>query len=251
MKSNNINEKILKLDFHRIKDMGYVDCSRENNKDGGIGNTYEDLLGVNENNLKKADYLGFEVKSKRLYNESYISLYCKSPSYPKRANGYLRETYGEIRMTEHSKKILYASVFGHRDSLVYNKYLMRLNVNRDEKKIFLIIKNLEGVVLDSVYWTLDDLKKAATKMKSLFLVLAEIRKNNNKNQYHYVKGEIYHNFNFDSFIDNIENGGIMFDIRIGVYNSGKKYGKTHDHGSGFRVKKENFYKLYESYEELN
>ncbi len=27
----------------------------------------------------------------------------------------------------------------------------------------------------------------------------------------------------------------MVDIRIGVYNTGKNKGKTHDHGTGFRI----------------
>jgi hypothetical protein len=37
----------------------------------------------------------------------------------------------------------------------------------------------------------------------------------------------------------------MFDIRIGVHNSGKNIGRTHDHGSGFRVKKENVSELFD------
>jgi len=39
----------------------------------------------------------------------------------------------------------------------------------------------------------------------------------------------------------------MFDIRIGVYHSGKSAGRTHDHGSGFRIKRENFNEIYRSY----
>lgn len=80
----------LKKEFDRIKKLGFVECTRPNNKDGGIGNTFEDLLGVAENKKKKADFKGFEIKSKRLYNSSYVSLFTKSPDNPKRANSYLR-----------------------------------------------------------------------------------------------------------------------------------------------------------------
>jgi hypothetical protein len=243
-------EKI-KRDFYTIRDLGFVACTRNNNKDGGIGNTYEDLLSVRENNLKEADYLGFELKSKRQFNSSYISLFSKSPSHPLRANGYLREKYGEVRDANHGeKKKLYASVFGHRHSLVYDKYKMKLEVNHDERKLYLRIFDLKDSLLDSVYWTFEALEKAAKKMKSLMLVLAETKTENNHRKYHYNEAEIYHNFDFDSFIKNIENGGIMFDIRIGVHNSGKLIGKTHDHGSGFRVKKENFKNLYDTYESI-
>jgi hypothetical protein len=39
----------------------------------------------------------------------------------------------------------------------------------------------------------------------------------------------------------------MFDIRIGVHKTGNNYGRPHDHGSGFRVKKENISELYDDY----
>ncbi|MCB0536876.1 MAG: MvaI/BcnI restriction endonuclease family protein [Bacteroidetes bacterium] len=244
-------KETIKKDFHKIKELGFVECTRPNNRDGGIGNTYEDLLGVQENNLKEPDYLGYEIKSKREYNSSYISLFSKAPSYPKGANSYLRETFGEIRDPNHpEKKKLYASVFGHRYSIVYQKYKMKLKVDRENKKLFLIIKDLEDNFMESVYWTFEHLKKASIKMKSLKLVLAETKKENNIIKYHFNKAELYENFLFDNLLENIENGGIMFDIRIGVHNSGKNFGKTHDHGSGFRVKRENFKNLYESFEEI-
>lgn len=241
-------EKI-KQDFLKIKNLGFVSCTRNNNRDGGIGNTYEDLLGVKENNLKEADYLGFELKSKRLFNSSYISLFSKSPSFPSKANGVLREKYGEVRDPNHpEKKKLYASVFGNRYSLVYEKYKMKLELDRSNERLYLQINNLDDENIDSVYWNFSDLKKASTKMSSLMLVLAETKEINNQRYYHFNKSEIYFNFDFDLFLKSIENGVIMFDIRIGVHNSGKNYGKTHDHGSGFRIKRDNFNELYEYFQ---
>lgn len=241
----------LKKDFNRIKKMGFVECTRPNNTDGGIGNTFEDLLGVAENNKKEADFKGFEVKSKRLFNSSYVSLFTKSPDNPKRANSYLRENFGEIRDENHSdKKKLYASVFGHRDSTVYSKYKMKLNVDRQNNKLDLVIKDLKDKNLATVSWDFATLVKASIKMKDLLLVFADTKTVNNKNQYHFTEGEIYKDFDIDKFLKEIEKGGIMFDIRIGVYNSGKSYGKTHDHGSGFRVKAQNFKNLYDTYEKI-
>jgi len=246
---NNLDQ--IKKDFLRIKKLGFVNCTRNNNTDGGIGNTYEDLLGIIENNKNEADYLGFELKSKRQFTASYVSLFSKSPSFPKKANTYLREMFGEIRDENHGdKKKLYASVFGHRYSTIYEKYKMKLDVNYEHKTLFLNIFDLNEKLLDSVYWTFESLEKASKKIKSLLLVLAENKTENNQRKYHYNEAEIYHNFDFEKFLKNIETGGIMFDIRIGVYNSGKNIGKTHDHGSGFRVKKENFKNLYETYEKI-
>ncbi len=36
----------------------------------------------------------------------------------------------------------------------------------------------------------------------------------------------------------------MVDIRIGSYKSGKNKGKTHDHGTGFRIKPSDLGLLY-------
>lgn len=240
------NLKQIKIDFTRIKNLGYVSSSRPNNKDGGIGNTYEDLLGVKENNLKSSDHLGYEIKSKRLLNSTYISLFSKSPSFPQKANSILLEKYGEIRDSAFpNKKKLYASVFSNRYSLVYNKYKMKLSTNDKSQKLYLKIYNLNNKIIDKIYWQYSDLKESSLKMTSLLLVLADERIFRNKSQFHFKEAEVYNKFNFDSFIQNIKDGNIMFDLRIGVYSSGKNYGKTHDHGSGFRIKKENFENLYE------
>ncbi len=163
----------------------------------------------------------------------------------------MRENFGEIRDENHSdKKKLYASVFGHRASIIYSKYKMKLKVDRSNNKLHLIINDLKDKNLSNVSWDIETLKKSSTKMKDLFLVFADTQVVNKKNQYHFTSGEIYLDFDFENFLKEIEKGGIMFDIRIGVYNSGKNYGKTHDHGSGFRVKAKNFKNLYRTYEKI-
>lgn len=245
---NNL-EKIIE-DFNRIKSLGYVKSSRPNNKDGGIGNTYEDLVGIKENNICLPDYLGFEVKSKREFNSSYVSLFSKSLTSPKGANSLLRERYGEIRDLNFNRKKLYASVFGHRFSLIYNKYKMKLKVDYKEEKIFLNIFNLKSKLIDSVNWSFNDLKKSSEKIKSLILITASEKEIDGITYYHYNNAEIFSKFNFDNFLRNVEKGGIMFDLRIGVYNSGKSIGKTHDHGSGFRIKSDNFKNIYDQYLKL-
>ena len=48
---------------------------------------------------------------------------------------------------------------------------------------------------------------------------------------------------FENFLNALENGDIFVDIRIGVYNTGKNIGKTHDHGTGFRIKLDTLLKM--------
>lgn len=241
----------LKDEFFRIKQLGYVENTHPKNKDGGIGNTFEGLLGVAENNKKEADFEGIEIKSQRYLSDSFISLFTKSPDYPNGANSYLREKYGEVRDENHpEKKKLYASIFGNKYSEVYSKYKMKLNVNREAQKIELEIRDLADNILDIVTWNFETVKKASSKLKDLCLVFAEEKKENDVKYCHFTKANIYYNFDFNNLLDEIEKGNIQFDIRIGVYNSGKYYGKTHDHGSGFRIKRKNVINLYSSSEEI-
>ena len=232
--------------FLQIKAKGFVPNTRPNNKDGGIGNTLEDLLGIQENNLTQADFKDIEIKSQRLFNSSYISLFTKSFSQPRAVNTRLRETYGEIRMEEHpDKPVLNTSLFGNRESLVYEKYKISLLIKRDLERIYLIVKDLNGNILcNDVYWDFSILRNASRKLNKLLLVFADTQTQNNQKYHHFTKAQLYLNFDFNKFLDELEQGNIMVDIRIGVHNSGPLYGRTHDHGNAFRIKKENFYKLY-------
>ena len=110
----------IKNEFQRIKSLGFVKSNRSSKNDGAIGNTFEDYLGVRENNLKDPDFAGFEVKSKRELTSSYLSLFTKSPSSPKGANAYLKNTFGKNDEDFIKLKKLNSSVFGHRWNSLYD-----------------------------------------------------------------------------------------------------------------------------------
>jgi len=239
---NKINK--VQEEFDRIKSLGFVRSTRPNNRDGGIGNTFEDLLGVEENNLKDPDFEGFEVKTHRFLNSSYITLFSKSPSFPKKANSILKERYGEVRDSEFPDlKKLYASIFSHRWGLVYEKFKMKLDVNFSEKRIYLLVDDNKNISKD-VYWNFKDLSDGLNKLENLFSVSAKSKIVDEETYFHYDSAKVFLNIDFDKFINELKSGNIQFDIRIGVHKSGPNYGKPHDHGSGFRVKKENLINLY-------
>lgn len=241
----------VRLEFERIKNLGFVKSTRKNNRDGGIGNTFEDYLGVKENNLKDPDFEGFEVKTKRFMNSSYITLFSKSPTYPKGANSLLKDKYGEVRDPQFSDlKKLYASVFGGKWSNIYSKYKMKLQVDYNLEQLQLHILNPNNELDNKVYWDFKDLENGISKLNKLFVVSAESKEVDGVTCYHYNRGDVFLDLNFSSFLREIEEGNIQFDLRIGVHKSGKQYGKPHDHGSGFRIQKDNLTNLYDSKLEL-
>lgn len=63
----------------RIKEMGWVKCSRPSN-DGCVGNTLEDLIGIDENNLPIANSGEWELKAQRAASKSLMTLLHWEPS---------------------------------------------------------------------------------------------------------------------------------------------------------------------------
>lgn len=249
-----MNKNKIIAEFRRIKNLGFIKSTRKNNT--GIGKTFEDCLGVRENNLKDPDFEGIEIKSQRQATSSYITLFTKCPSHPKRANSYLRETFGKPDNKFPKIKVLHTSMFGNRFNTYLGKYGFKLRAEIIEKKLMLEVKSLLGkeLIAESIYWTFDDLKICIDrKLSSLFVVLADTKKIDNIEHFHFTKAIVYQNLQFDKFLKAINGGAIMFDIRIGAYKTRgrKNFGKTHDHGSGFRIKRDKLPMLFEQVFEVD
>lgn len=245
-------EKIIEA-FYKVKALGWIKSHRSNNT--GIGKTFEDCIGVIENNLNEPDLFGYEIKSHRDESESYVTLFTKSPSFPpKGANAYLKDRFGEFYPNSTTLKKLHTSMFASRYNSYADKYSFRLIHSREEKRIYIGVYRLEDKELldKSVYYTYSDIESALKdKLHSLFFVKA-LRRNNSDGteSFNFTSAEIYEAPSLDTFLKMLDEGEIMYDIRMGAYSSGKNFGKPHDHGSGFRIKGENIIKLYSSIEKI-
>ena len=62
-----------------IRNQGWIPTYRKNN-DGGIGNTLEDLLGIEENNLPLPNASEWELKTQKKDSTSLITLFHIEPS---------------------------------------------------------------------------------------------------------------------------------------------------------------------------
>jgi hypothetical protein len=237
--------------FYKVKEMGWIVSHRSNNT--GIGKTFEDCIGVIENNQNEPDLFGFEIKAHRSESSSYVTLFTKSPSYPSKANAYLKDNYGEYYPDSTMKK-LHTSMFATSFNTYIGKYSFRLIHKPEEKKICIGVYSLGGSELldDSVYYTYSDIESAlVNKLHNLFFVSTQRRYNiTGKEEFYFNSAEIYTNPSLHLFLKMLDEGEIMYDIRIGSYRSGKNYGKPHDHGSGFRIKKRNIINLYSTFERI-
>lgn len=234
--------------FKDVEKLGFIPSNRNNNT--GVGKTFEDYIGVVENNLDEPDLYGFEIKSHRETATSYVTLFTKSPSFPRRANAMLKDKYGFPYENNPDLKKLHVSMFATKCGLVYDKYNFKL-INDVENKVVLVgVYDPEtNELLDcSVGYTYQTLEKVLLKkLKNLFYVSANTKMLDGKEHFHFNRAEIYTSPSLEKFLQLIDDGVIMYDIRIGSYQSGKYYGKAHDHGSGFRILEKNIHLLFENH----
>lgn len=229
-------------DFYKVKNLGFHPSKRSNST--GIGKTFEDLIGVAENNLKEPDLHGFEIKSQRNLSESYVTLFTKSPTMPKGANTYLRENYGSFDSYYPDIKVLHTSIFCGKFNTHISKASFSLKIDYHNERLYILVK-YNGQTDDSVYYSFEQLKKAIKKIENLAFISADTKIINGIEHFYFNQATIFSNFvSFENFLSLINKGLIMYDVRIGAYKTGEKKGKTHDHGSGFRIKKENMHLLY-------
>ena len=214
-------------EFEKIKAMGWIKTHRSGPT--GIGKTLEDLLGIAENNLDEPDFGDYELKSCRINSQSMLTMFTLSPQPPK-SNTYLRLKYGySSGAYDNDEKVLHSTLTASRFVPIYNTGV-ELKLVCDEEKISIASQS----EVESVYWTREALKRGfEKKYKNNFVyVKAESRGSGANEEFQFVEAYEISGFNYDAMIKLLENGKIFVDLRIGQYPDGR----THDHGTGFRIR---------------
>lgn len=245
------NKRKMIARFRAVKEMGYIPSHRTN--DTGIGKTFEDCVGVVENNINAPDLFGFEIKAHRENSSSYVTLFTKKPSFPNNANSILNARFGTPYPNNPTLKSLHTSMFADRGNTYMGKYSFQLCVDQKAKKILILVSDSQsGNILDkSTGYTFEEIEETLKKkLENLFYVSAKRQKSKDAELFLFHKADVYMHPSIERFINLLQEGDIMYDIRIGSYKSGANYGKSHDHGSGFRILPQSLGKLFTYHEEV-
>lgn len=240
-----------------ISNRGWIPNARHGNQ-GGIGNTLEDLLGIDENNLPIPNASEWELKSQRMNSSSLTTLFHiePSPRAIKFVPQVLLPKYGwkhEKAGTNHPETEMSFRQTIHGTSPSDRGFMVK--INRKKKKVLISfdaskVSKRHADWLDSVgkragldelnpqpYWGFENLKnKAGTKLLNCFYVQAEVKKKSGKEFYHYDSALILESFDFKKFLKAIEEAKILvdFDARTG-----------HNHGTKFRLRQNCLPMLFE------
>jgi len=218
--------------FIKIRDMGWIKTHRQHNT--GIGKTFEDLMGIEENNDQGSDFKDLiEIKTQRRQSASRVTLFTKSPN-PKGINSRIRDEYGQIN--DKGFKEIHTTMGAVDFNTFHGKYGFKLDVDNSTQKINILVKDLNSEDVKNIaYYDFDTLKSKLTeKHKSTAYIEAKHKTDDGIEYFKFEKLTLYFNVSFEKFLEMVNDGTIVYDIRIGTYGTGKNIGKVHDHGSGFR-----------------
>lgn len=242
----------------QIRNQGWIKNARIGNA-GGIGNTLEDLLGIEENNLPIPNAAEWELKTQRINTSSLTTLFHfePSPRAVKIVAQILLPLYGWEHQAAGGKYPADEKSFRQTiHVLTRSDRGFGVIVNREERKVEIsfdvnCVASHHSDWLATVdqrinlrelepkpYWGFDDLAhKAGTKLLNCFYIKTAVKKIDGIEHFHYEQIFVLQKFSSEKFIDAIEAGSILvdFDARTG-----------HNHGTKFRMKQNTLSQLYEN-----
>lgn len=245
-------------ELKKIRDLGWIPNARKGNV-GGIGNTLEDLLGIEENNLPIPNAAEWELKCQRSNSSALLTLFHMEPSpralrfvpqvflpkygwshkdagkrYPGDEMSFRQTISGQNRSDRGFKVVI---------DRIQRKVAISFDSNCVDQRHKEWLKRVEeNVGLNELnpqpYWGFDDLRnKAGTKLLNCFYIVAESRKIQNVEYFHYSKIVILKDFYLDGLVSGLEKGHVFvdFDARTG-----------HNHGTKFRLRQDQLPSLYKT-----
>jgi hypothetical protein len=240
-----------------IREIGWMFNARPGNV-GGVGNTLEDLLGIEENNLPIPNAAEWELKCQRIGTASLTTLFHMEPS--PRAVRFVPNIFLPLYGWKHQSIPEELSFRQTINGLSYTDRGFKVSVDRKARKVFISFKankvsKRHSAWLRSVkkrtgldelnpqpYWGFDDLfHKAGTKLLNCFYIRAETKRENGYERFRYKDIMILQSFSLEKFIDAIEEGFVLvdFDARTG-----------HNHGTKFRLRQDKLPELYDKAKEI-
>lgn len=238
--------------FKRISEKGYIkgiyNCS------SSIGRTFENELNLPRNEFGVPDYNGIELKTRRAYSKSRITLFTAVPDGTDLFEiERLKNLYGYPYKKDRRYKALYADVYGNKLTFGGRKYQYKLEVNRRQEKVYLLVYDRYSKLKEKrVYWSFKYLeRKILNKLQCLAIVDVWPKNIDGWNYFKYYKINFYDYKGFDIFLQLLEDGIIIITLKIDIHLDEKRYGHTYDHGCSFRIKKEDITKLYIEYNNIS
>ncbi len=230
-----LKEVVNKL--QEIKSKGFVPSLRHGST--GVGYTFENLFGVQENNVPIPDIGGrVEIKTIRRDSQSLITLFTFNKGVWHIKQRELIQKYGYI-----DEKGRYAL----KNTIFYGKPIpqgISLEVDENKNTIHLIDINKGNTIATWDVYVI--VGKFMTKLSRLLIVIADRKIEKSKEYFYYNEAYLLTDPSPRNFIKAFKNSLIGIDIRMHL----KESGAVRNRGTAFRIKEKDLIKLYEQQRRL-
>jgi len=234
-----------------LRDYGWIQTRQQFN-DGLVGNTLEDFLGIEENNLTLPDAGRYELKAQRMETSSLTTLFHFDP-YPRRPKSVVTHTLGPIYGWPHEeckgewsfRVTMYGNRYTNRGFKITldareGKLLVEFNPNEVDPSqkdwLSIVLRKGGRKITPQPYWHLDHLKeKAQRKIANTIYVHAQSRKRKKFEEFKYDEAMLYEGLDFDKLQKGLMNGEVFVDFDART---------THNHGTKFRIRQGTLEKFF-------
>ena len=219
-----------------------------NNYTNSVGLTLENLLGKKSDSMYFPDYRGIEIKCTQRFSHYPINLFSLTFDGPMLYQmNIILQKYGKTDYVYNDKKILISTLSCKEKILVNNKFYFKLNISKEEEKIYLEIYDQQNNLLEKeAYINFKTIKsRLELKLSVLALIWASKRNFEDELYFRYYKIVIYKLRTFEKFIELLERDIIQADIVCRVSRSGEEEGRQRNRNLVFRIKKEKIEELFE------
>lgn len=215
--------------FDEVNSRGWVDSLRAG--DTGIGYTFENLIGVTENNDRTADFRGIEIKCKtlrpeRISRSGKINLFQESPSW----------------LQELSAKERIRNLGAVGDNGLYSCYSQLTTSPNNLGLLLKVTAESQRIDLqkreDALgFWSFARLKERLLEKHSrAVFVKARTRSTGGATQFLYEEVVYCHSPSMERFVSLVDQHNIVFEFTM----SEKADGRIRNHGYPWRLVREEF-----------
>lgn len=211
--------------FDHIHEQGYIDSLRPG--DTGIGYTFETQLGIKENNDRRADFRGIEVKCKQVKETGghggKINLFQQAPRWQEKLTA-LERLHLIGQPDEHGRYACYSQV-----TTTVNNIGLSLDQSATPEQIDL----LKGITRFG-YWPFEVLEgRLREKHSRAVFVKADVRNTAGQQRFHYNELVYCERPSIQRFNDLVRSKRIVFEFLMS-----EKEGKVRNHGYPWRLTSE-------------
>lgn len=217
--------------FAKIKSEGYVPSLRRGPT--GIGYTFEQLLGITENNIALPDLGTVELKTHREGANAMITLFTFNRDAWHLPPLQAIQKFGTL--DANGRRGLYFTMSKTPNS-------SGLFIHLDDETV--AVRHISGEVI--ALWKIEDLtKRFIEKIPAMILVSAFIEERGDREWFHFYRAQLLTETSQEIIHDQLQAGNILIDLRLHEQGT-----KARNHGTGFRVYQANLPRLFREVKDL-